>query len=69
MFEEMGNRRRRSGLDRRYFSYSDHIPERRSGNDRRSMLDRRTGSDRRLERTYIINMLDDKRIGSDRRSA
>jgi hypothetical protein len=32
---------RRSGADRREFSYTSHIPERRSGNDRRSGLDRR----------------------------
>jgi len=33
---------RRSGLDRRQFSYSDHIPERRSGEERRN-----GGDDRR----------------------
>ena len=32
---------RRSGRDRRQFSYAGHIPERRSGHDRRSGLDRR----------------------------
>lgn len=32
---------RRSGLDRRKFSYSAHIPERRQGLDRRSGRDRR----------------------------
>ena len=32
---------RRSGFDRREFSYDTHIPERRSGKDRRSGLDRR----------------------------
>jgi hypothetical protein len=32
---------RRSGIDRRQFSYNDHIPERRSGKDRRSGFDRR----------------------------
>jgi len=31
----------RSGLGRRQFSYDKHIPERRSGKDRRSELDRR----------------------------
>jgi len=36
---------RRSGIDRREFSYTAHIPERRSGNERRS------GVDRRLEQT------------------
>ena len=32
---------RRSGIDRRQFSYSGHMPERRSGEDRRSGGDRR----------------------------
>jgi len=32
---------RRSGGDRRNYSYTLHIPERRSGNDRRSGTDRR----------------------------
>jgi len=32
---------RRSGLERRWFSYFAHIPERRTGKDRRSRLDRR----------------------------
>jgi hypothetical protein len=40
---------RRSGIDRRRFSYSDHIPERRSGLDRRSGMDRRTDLGRRAE--------------------
>jgi DNA-binding XRE family transcriptional regulator len=35
------NGSRRLGLDRRQFSYDKHIPERRSGNDRRSGLERR----------------------------
>ncbi len=33
----------RSGIDRRQFSYSYHIPERRSGKDRRRGFDRRGG--------------------------
>jgi len=32
---------RRSGVDRREFSYTSHIPERRSGKERRSGNDRR----------------------------
>ena len=32
---------RRLGADRRQFSYNHHIPERRSGKDRRSGFDRR----------------------------
>jgi len=34
---------RRSGIERRRFSYVAHIPERRSGTDRRLSDDRRTG--------------------------
>jgi hypothetical protein len=50
---------RRSGLDRRKFSYSDCIPERRMSEDRRSGFDRRSGLDRRK--------LADRRCGQDRR--
>ena len=32
---------RRSGIDRRRYSYSGHIPERRDGFDRREQVDRR----------------------------
>jgi hypothetical protein len=35
------NGERRLGIERRQFSYDFHIPERRSGNERRSGLDRR----------------------------
>jgi transcriptional regulator with XRE-family HTH domain len=37
---------KRFGLDQRQFSYDKHIPERRSGNDRRSRLDRKQKSRR-----------------------
>ncbi len=37
----------RSGIDRRQFSYSFHIPERRTTQDRRTGKDRRSGKDRR----------------------
>jgi hypothetical protein len=40
----------RSGIDRRQFSYSYHIPERRSGKDRRKGFDRRAGLVRRRRR-------------------
>ncbi|MHA2407415.1 MAG: hypothetical protein ACXACA_03480 [Candidatus Ranarchaeia archaeon] len=36
---------RRSGIDRRQFSYELHIPERRSGRNRRSGKDRRKDID------------------------
>lgn len=51
---------RRSSIDRRRFSYSGHIPERRSGEDRRIDLDRRMGIDRRCD--------PDRRSGIDRRT-
>ena len=38
---------RRSGMDRRIFLYASHLPERRSGIDRRRELDRRSGIERR----------------------
>jgi hypothetical protein len=38
---------RRIGFERRRFSYAEHIPERRSGEDRRLSDDRRSGIDRR----------------------
>jgi hypothetical protein len=40
-FSLADNGGRRSGMDRRRFSYSAHIPERRQGLDRRSGRDRR----------------------------
>ncbi|RLA99177.1 MAG: hypothetical protein DRG83_13450 [Deltaproteobacteria bacterium] len=52
---------RRSGVDRRQFSYSKHIPERRTGIERRSGKDRRSGFDRRSGK--------DRRSGQERRSA
>jgi hypothetical protein len=42
---------RRSGIDRRKFSYSAHIPERRHGLDRRSGRDRRDLMDLSERRT------------------
>jgi hypothetical protein len=38
---------RRSGVERRQFSYISHLPERRSGQDRRTGKDRRSAFDRR----------------------
>ena len=45
--EKQENDCNRSGIDRRQFSYSYHIPERRSGKDRRRGFDRRYGFSRR----------------------
>ena len=51
---------RRSGIERRRFSYAIHVPERRSDEDRRSDLDRRSEKDRR---TCV-----DRRSAKDRRN-
>lgn len=52
---------RRLGIDRRRFSYTHHIPERRSGGDRRSIKDRRGEFDR--------SMIFKKRREEERRAA
>jgi hypothetical protein len=59
---------RRTGLDRRYFSYSDHIPERRHGEDRRSHGERRSALDRRHIEAKRAKIIEEKRANSDRRS-
>jgi len=41
VFSFLDNGGERSGIERRQFSYTSHIPERRSGKDRRSADDRR----------------------------
>ena len=45
----------RIGIERRQFSYTAHIPERRSGRDRRKSLDRRNAIHRmrRIDRRQI----------------
>jgi hypothetical protein len=57
---------RRSGIDRRSFSYSDHIPERRRGSERRMLEERRLIKDRRKALGKIAGR--DRRIGCDRRA-
>jgi hypothetical protein len=52
---------RRTGIERRRFSYAEHIPERRSGEDRRVSDDRRCGKDRRGKQ--------DRRSGIERRAS
>ena len=52
---------RRSGIERRRFSYAGHIPERRSEEDRRASSDRRCGEDRRCG--------SERRCGEERRIA
>ena len=58
---------RRSGVDRRHFLYTGHIPERRVGEDRRSSVDRRCGEDRRNGNDQTVEM--NQRSGLDRRAA
>ena len=69
---------RRLGIDRRQFSYTNHIPngrsgkDRRSGDDRRSGLDRRNGGDRRSGKLLfkkIKRSENDLRQGIDRRNS
>lgn len=76
---EIGKRKRggrRSGTDKRLFSYNCHIPERRWGTDRRAELEQRCGLDRRssierrsgIERRSAESRGNDRRTGDDRRS-
>jgi hypothetical protein len=67
---------RRSGIERRRFSYADHIPERRAQKDRRVLTERRSGEDRRSgverrcsEERRIGWAFGERRSGSDRRDA
>ena len=52
---------RRSGIDRREFSYSEHIPERRSVKDRRSGIDRRINNNENKGRTESESILNDSK--------
>lgn len=47
--EIIDNGGRRSGVERRQYSYASHIPERRSGEERRSGNDRRDGVGNQLK--------------------
>ena len=67
---------RRTGIDRRDFSYTNYLPnrrveeDRRSGNDRRSGLERRSNSDRRTGKSIFKKIRrpeNDLREGTDRR--
>lgn len=68
---------RRTGIDRRDFSYTNYLPNRRVGEDRRRRLDRRSGlerrsgSDRRIGKAIFKKIQrpeNDLREGTDRRS-
>ena len=51
---------RRSGVDRRQFTYSSYVPERRSGRDRRSIADRRSNRYKNIgskERRSIFELI------------
>lgn len=48
-FFHKDNGGRRSGAERRQFSYSSHIPERRRSEDRRTGLDRRNDISGKME--------------------
>jgi hypothetical protein len=50
---------RRSGIDRREFSYFEHIPERRSVKDRRSGIDRRINNNENKGNTESKSILND----------
>lgn len=60
---------RRSGIERRRFSYSDHIPERRSGVDRRCGKDRRENEGRTAAPDRRGEQEQERRIGDERRQA
>jgi hypothetical protein len=57
------------GIDRRCFSYSGHIPERRRMLGRRSIEDRRFIMYRGLSDGTIGSSIDEQRIVAERRSA
>jgi hypothetical protein len=69
IWEIRDNGGKRSGIERRYFSYSDHIPERRHEKDRRTLEDRRHGLDRRRTDADQFDIVNDQRVGADRRTA
>jgi len=69
-FTPSDNGGRRSGIERRRFSYSAHIPERRKGIDRRCGEDRRCGKSVNGDERALENMTDamDASRNADRRS-
>jgi len=78
VFNLRDNGGRRSGLERRRFSYDGYIPERRlqadrrSRVDRRACLERRSGGDRREGRkdasVVVLQEYKDQRARNDRRA-
>lgn len=53
--DKKNNRGKRSGIERRTFSYDFHLPERREGVDERSGNDRRTSNRYNTLISYNIN--------------
>ena len=65
---------RRAGVDRRQFSYTDHIPDGRFRKDRRSSIEQRNGFDRRDNKVVELKFENmrkgiDSRFGTERRAA
>jgi hypothetical protein len=73
VFNLRDNGGRRLGVDRRRFSYADHFPERRLGEERRSGQDRRGKAERRTESDRRsgnhLDSLGDRQGRVDNRSA
>jgi hypothetical protein len=57
---------RRCRQDRRKFSYAIHIPERRTGANRRSVKDRRSNLERRKTFWQILDKPEDDLVKSER---
>ena len=55
-FDVPDNGGRRTGIERRSFKYCAHIPERRSGKDRRVSIDRRSGLDRKKSMPSVVEI-------------
>ncbi len=68
LFSEEDKGGRRFLIDRRQFSYTAHIPERRCGHDRRIGRDRRCGRDRRMHDTMHKRTGVERRSGHERRA-
>jgi hypothetical protein len=63
----MDNGGRRFATDRRQFSYTGYLPERRTGEDRRVSLDRRDGIDQRSSKDRRDTKIIEFKTGKDLR--
>ena len=68
-FSEGDNGGRRLRIDRRWFSYTAHIPERRCGHDRRIGMERRCCQERRTSSGKRRRAGVERRNGDERRAA